>query len=177
MKRWYVAQVFAGYEEAVRNEILRRVDEQGLSDLFGEVLIPSAKLKQYFEQAAELDAKKQDQQLFPGYILVEMESAPETIRLVASTPRLVRFLGGTDPVPLAKREVDRIFSQVKGEVAIAPKKSEFVVGREIEIGDGPFSGFVGIIDSINDEAERLIVNVSIFGRMTPVELSFNQVKQ
>jgi transcriptional antiterminator NusG len=106
-----------------------------------------------------------------------MEATPEAIRLVSSVPRVIRFLGGADPVPLSKAEIDRIISQVKGEVVVAPKKSDFVVGSEVEISEGPFAGFVGIIDSLDDENERMTIMVSIFGRMTPVELSFDQVKR
>ena len=172
MKRWYVIQVYAGYEENVKAELVRRIQEDGMQDYFGDILIPSAALKHFFEPG---EAK--DEQLFPGYVLVEMEIAPGVIRLVSSTPRVLRFLGGKDPIPLSQKEINRVISQVKGEVAVAKEKSEFVVGKEVDICEGPFAGFVGIIDKIDEESERLTVMVSIFGRMTPVELSFNQVKQ
>lgn len=172
MKRWYVAQIYAGYEEAIKSDLLRRVAEEGLSDFFGEVLIPTAKLKQMFESVEQ----KNDHQLFPGYLLIEMEPVQEAIRLVTTTPRIIRFLGGTTPVPLSQKEIDRIISQMKGEVTVAPKKSDFITGSEVEIAEGPFAGFVGIIDKIEEENEKLVVMVSIFGRMTPVELGFDQVK-
>lgn len=174
MKRWYVAQIYAGYEDTIKKDIERRIKEDGLDAIFGEVLIPSATVKSLFKQA---EASKEERQLFPGYLLVEMELSPETMRLVLATPRVLRFLGGKDPVPLSKKEIDRIISQIKGEVAIAPKKSEFVVASEVEIAEGPFAGFVGIIEKIDDENERLTIMVSIFGRMTPIELGFNQVKR
>jgi len=174
MKRWYVAQIYAGYEEAIKSDLLRRVSEEGLADYFGEVLIPTAKLKQMFEA---VDSSKGEHQLFPGYLLVEMEPIQEAIRLVATTPRIIRFLGGSTPVPLSQKEIDRIKSQMKGEVAVTPKKSEFTVGSEVEIAEGPFAGFVGIVDKIEEENEKLVVMVSIFGRMTPVELGFDQVKR
>lgn len=175
MKRWYVAQVYAGYEEAIKADLLRHIAESGLQEYFGEVLIPSAKSKSMFDVAlAQQD--KNEQQLFPGYILVEMEAIPEAIRLVMSIPRIIRFLGGAQPVPISQKEIDRIIGQIKGEVAVVSKKSEFSIGSEIEINEGPFSGFMGIIDKIDDESERMTVMVSIFGRMTPVELGFDQVK-
>ena len=77
--------------------------------------------------------RARDQQLFPGYLLIEMEIVPEAMRLVTSTPRVMRFLGGKDPVPLSQKEIERIISQMKGEVAVASRKSEFVVGSEVEI--------------------------------------------
>src|SRR3990172_4663361 len=169
MKRWYVVQVYAGFEEQIKADIVKRIAQDGLHDFFGEVLIPSAKMRQFFDTDAETD-----QQLFPGYVLIEMEVRPETLRLVISSPRVLKFLGGKDPVPLSKKEIDRILSQMKGEVAVTVSKvSEFNVGSEIEIADGPFSGFVGMIDKVESEAEKLTVMVSIFGRSTPVELRFD----
>jgi transcriptional antiterminator NusG len=173
MKRWYVIQVYAGYEEGVRADLSKRIQEEGMQESFGQVLVPSAAMKHFFDAGSA-----KDEQLFPGYVLVEMElGAPGVMRLVTSAPRVLRFLGGKDPVPLSQKEIDRIISQVKGEVAVAKEKSDFVVGKEVDIADGPFAGFVGIIDRIDEESERLTVMVSIFGRMTPVELGFNQVKQ
>ena len=172
MKRWYVVQVYAGFEEVVKADIIKRAQEESLTDYFGDVLVPAAKLKQFFE----VDAAK-DTQLFPGYVLAEMEVLPETMRLVTSNLRVMRFLGGKNPIPLSKKEIERVVSQMKGEVAVATQKSDFSVGSEVDIKEGPFAGFVGIIDKIDDENERLTVMVSIFGRMTPVELGFNQVKR
>jgi transcription termination/antitermination protein NusG len=173
MKRWYVVQVYAGYEEQVKADIQKRIEETGLQDLFGQILIPSARMKQFFEVGDAMH----DQQLFPGYILIEMEAAPEAIRLVNTRPRVLRFLGGKEPVPLTAKEVERIQAQVSGAVVVPTRKHELEVGREVEIKEGPFAGFVGLIDKINEESEKLTVMVSIFGRMTPVELSFDQIKR
>jgi transcriptional antiterminator NusG len=171
MKRWYVVQVYAGFEEAVKSDLAKRIRDEGLEEQFGQVLIPSTRLKQMFDAVENKDA-----QLFPGYVLIEMEAAPQTIRLVSSSLRVIKFLGGKDPVAISQKEIDRIIGQMKGEVTVAAKKSEFTVGSEIDITDGPFAGFVGIIENIDDENERVTVMVSIFGRMTPVELGFNQIK-
>lgn len=173
MMRWYVAQVYAGFEEAVKKDLLGRIQGSDLQDYFGDVLVPSAKAKKLLG-AADEDG---DEQLFPGYVLIEMVVKQETLRFVLSSLRVLRFLGGKEPAPLSKREVDRVLAQVKGEVVVAPKKSEFVVGNEVDISDGPFGGFVGIIEKISEESEQLTVMVSIFGRMTPVVLGFDQVKR
>jgi transcription termination/antitermination protein NusG len=169
MKKYYVIQVYAGYENIVKADLIKRIEEQHVQDLFGEILIPSAKMKQFFDTSDAM----QDQQLFPGYILIQMEPVPEAIRSVTTTPRVLRFLGG----PLSQREIDRVLAQVHGEMAVAGIKHEFEVGKEIEIKKGPFAGVVGIIENINEESEKLTVMVSFFGRMTPVELSFDEVKQ
>lgn len=172
MKRWYVLQVYAGYEEAVKADLLLRVREKGIGHLFGDILIPAAKAKPVFD----LDAEK-DQQLFPGYMLLEVEMCPEVIKVVKSNSRVLRFLGGTDPVPLAQREINRILSQITGEIAVVSDVQEFSVGAEVEIKEGPFAGFIGIIEKVDKENERVTVMVSIFGRMTPVELGFQQIKR
>lgn len=171
MKRWYVVQVYAGFEEAVKSDLTKRIHDEGLEELFGDILIPSARLKQMFDAEESKDA-----QLFPGYVLVEMESAPQTIKLVTSSLRVIKFLGGKEPVAISQREIERIRGQIKGELAVAAKKTDFAVGSEVDITDGPFAGFVGIIEKIDEENERVTVMVSIFGRMTPVELGFNQIK-
>ncbi len=173
MKRWYVVQVYAGYEDAVKADLEKRIVERGLQDYFGEILIPAAKLRQFFE-AADV----QDQQLFPGYLLIEMEIVPGVIRAVTSAPRVLRFLGGMDPAPLSQKEIDRILSQMKGEVTVGKKREEFIaVGTDVDISEGPFAGFVGVVEKVDHEGEKLTVMVSIFGRMTPVELGFHQIKQ
>lgn len=172
MKRWYVVQVYAGFEDAIKADLEKQIKEDKVEQYFGEVLVPSAKMKSSF--GAE---EPEDQQLFPGYILVEAEIVPASFRLVTSHPRVLRFLGGKEPTPLRKKEIERVLSQVRGEVQVATEREEFTVGTEVEIKDGPFAGFVGIIDKVDSENEKLTVMVSIFGRMTPVELLCNQVKQ
>ncbi len=172
MKRWYVIQVYAGYEEAVRTDLFRQLQKEGLQDYFGDILIPTAQQKQLFTVSDQ-----KDQQLFPGYMLIEMEMVPEAMRLVVSALRVIKFLGGTEPVPLAQKEIDRIILQIKGEIAVGVEREEFTLGNEVEIQDGPFSGFVGMIEKVDKESEKLTIMVSIFGRMTPVELGFQQVKR
>lgn len=174
MKRWYVVQVYAGYEEAVKLDILRRIHDEGMDIFFGEMLIPSAKVKQMFDAA--VDGAK-DQQLFPGYLLIEMEMVPEAKRLVISSSRAIKFLGGSEPVPVSAKEMEKIQEQVRGEVVVSSGKVGILVGSEVDIIEGPFAGFVGIVDKVDGESQRLTVMVSIFGRMTPVELEFHQIKQ
>lgn len=173
MKNWYVIQVYAGYEDQVKIDLEKRIKKDEMEGLIGQILIPSAKLKSFF---SEVDAK--DQKLFPGYIVIELESTPEAFGFVKTTPRVLKFLGGKEPMPLSKKEIERI-TDIKDEVIVtsSAKESDFVVGGEVDIQDGPFAGFVGIVDKVDNEAERLTVMVSIFGRLTPVELGFHQVKR
>lgn len=173
MKRWYVVQVYPGYEEAVRLDILRRIRAEGAEQLFGEILVPSAKVKHLFETVEN----QKDQQLFPGYLLVEMEMVPEAIQLVLAVPRAYKFLGGAEPMPVSKREIERIREQVSGSITVGAEKIGISVGTEVDIIEGPFAGFMGVVDKVDAENEKLTVMVSIFGRMTPVELGFHQIKQ
>lgn len=172
MKQWYVAQVYAGYEDAVKADLEKQIKKRNLEDLFGQILVPSAKMRAFFQSQ-----ESTDEQLFPGYVLVEMVDAPEAFKVVTSIMRVLRLLGGKHPIPVSKKEIDRITSQMKGELVVSTDTVEFVEGREVEIEQGPFEGFVGIVDKVDRENERLTVMVSIFGRMTPVELGFNQVKR
>lgn len=173
MKRWYVVQVYPGYEETVRLDILRRIHADGLEHLFGEILVPSAKVKHLFETIEN----QKDQNLFPGYLLVEMEMVPEAMQLVLAVPRAYKFLGGLQPMPVSKREIDRIKEQVSGSITVGAERVTIAVGSEVEIMEGPFAGFMGVVEKVDTENEKLTVMVSIFGRMTPVELGFHQIKQ
>lgn len=172
MKRWYVLQVYAGFEDHVVTDLKRQIEQSALHNEFGEILIPSAKMKEFFSMT-----ETKDQRLFPGYILIEMEQNPDLFRMVASTPKVLKFLGGKDPVPLSKSEIDRVLANMRGEVVVSSGAPEFAAGSETEIVSGPFAGFVGIISNVDKESERLTVMVSIFGRLTPVELGFDQVKR
>jgi len=172
MKRWYVLQIYAGYEEQVKADLDQRIRTDNHNDRLGAVLVPTAKMKQMFGAIEE-----KDQQLFPGYVLIEMEIAPELVRFVLVTPRVLRFLGGKDPMALSHKEVDRILEKIKGGVVLSADKDDFIVDSEITVEDGPFAGFVGVIEKVDTDTKKLTIKVSIFGRMTPVELRFDQVKK
>lgn len=172
MKRWYVVQVYTGFEDVVKRDLEKRVQEQGLDDMFGDILVPTSEVVSFLSGE---EARKE--KIFPGYLLVQMEMLGETYQLVLSAPRVTRFLGGESPASLSDKEVERVFSQISGKLAITREKSPFAVGNEVHIASGPFAGFVGIIDKVDEERERLTVMVSIFGRLTPVELGFDQVKK
>ena len=172
MKQWYVLQIYAGYEDKIKADLEYRIAHSSLKEDFGDIMFPSAKMKQVFSGVEE-----EDQQLFPGYMLIQVKMHAETMRLVLETPRVLRFLGGKNPVPLSQREVDRVMEKVQGGVVLSGDQSGLVVDGEVTIADGPFSGFVGVIEKVDTENERLTVMVSIFGRMTPVELRFDQVEK
>ena len=170
-KRWYVLQVYTGYEDFVRADLLKRVSEEEVQDLFGDIVVPSGEI---VDRLVGDEPRKE--KIFPGYLLVQMIMNGVSLRLVMQTPRISRFLGGKDPVPLTDAEVERIFTQMSGKLSLSTERESFSVGSEVHITGGPFVGFVGIIESIDEPHERVTVVVSIFGRMTPVELNFRQIK-
>lgn len=172
MKRWYVVQVYTGFEDVVKKDLEKRIVEQRFEEFFGDILIPTSEIASFLTGE---EPKKE--KIFPGYLLIQMEMTGETFQLVLSAPRVSRFLGGESPASLSDKEVERIFSQISGELAIAREKAPFAVGNEVHVASGPFAGFVGIVDKVDEERERLTVMVSIFGRLTPVELGFDQVKK
>jgi len=171
MKRWYVVQVYTGYEDRVKADLEKRVEEQGMEDMFGEVLVPKGEMMSLLVDPSDIKEK-----IFPGYLLINMEMVGEAHRLVSTMPRVTRFLGGEQPMALSDKEVERIFAQMEGGLSIATDKSLFVEGSEVHITEGAFSGFVGVIDKVDEEHERVTVMVSIFGRMTPVELGYDKIK-
>lgn len=171
MKRWYVVQVYTGFEDVVKLDLENRIIEEGLEDLFGEILIPQGQIMSLFEE----DDKRE--KIFPGYLIIQLEMTGESYKLVASNPRVTRFLGGKEPVPISAKEVERIFAQMSGELPVARESLTFSEGGEVNIASGPFSGFVGVVEKVDEEKEKLTVMVSIFGRLTPVELGFDQVKK
>jgi transcriptional antiterminator NusG len=171
MKRWYVVQVFTGFENVVKTDLEKRIEEVGLQELFGEIVVPTGEI---IDRITGDEPRKE--KIFPGYLLVQMDLNGDSRRLVERTSRVTRFLGGESPMALTNREAERVFAQISGELEVSGNKESYTVGSEVHIAGGPFAGFVGVIDSIDEEHERVTVMVSIFGRMTPVELGFRQIK-
>lgn len=172
MKRWYVVQVYTGFEEVVKKDLQARVKEENMEDLFGDILVPTGKSADAFS-----DEKEKEEKIFPGYLLVQMEMTGESFRIISIIPRVTRLLGGETPMPLSEKEVERIHAQMEGKILVSSGVPAFAEGGEVQIAHGPFAGFVGIVDKIDEEHEKLTVMVSIFGRLTPVELGFDQVKR
>ncbi|HTR45454.1 MAG TPA: transcription termination/antitermination protein NusG [Thermodesulfovibrionales bacterium] len=171
-KNWYVVHAYSGYEEKVKLSIEDKVEKQGLTEKISRILIPT-------ERVIELKAGKKresDKKFYPGYILVEMELDDETWHLVRSTPRVTGFVGGMKPVALPEEEMEIILQQL--EKGPAPQvRTQFQKGEAVRIIDGPFTNFLGSIEEVDMDHGRLRVMVSIFGRQTPVELSFFQVEK
>lgn len=171
---WYVVHTYSGYEQSVKRQLLERIAAAGRQSQFGEILVPS-------EQVVELvkgKKKTTTRNLFPGYILVQMQLTDDTWHLVTSTPKVTGFVGGsTNPPPISEQEVRDITTQMQ-EGATRPKaKVAFEVGQQVKVIDGPFTDFTGVVEEIRPEKGTLKVSISIFGRSTSVEMELVQVEK
>ena len=171
---WYVIHTYSGYENKIKAVLEERVRSFGKEELFGEILVPTENVVELVKGEKKTSTRK----FFPGYILVNMELNDETWHIVRNTPKVTGFVGGSSrPTPIPDEEVKEIMNQIS-EGTLRPKpKVTFEKGDSIRIIDGPFVNFNGIVDEVKPDKGRLKVLVSIFGRETPLELEFLQVKK
>ena len=173
--RWYVVQAYSGFEKRVQQSMQTRIDRSDLKDQFGQVLVPT-------EDVVELkngQKRTSERKFFPGYVLVQMAMSEAAWHLVKSVPRVSGFVGGTsaEPVPISEREAQAILQQVVEGAEHPRPKYTFAPGEVVRVTDGPFQEFNGTVEDVNFEKSKLRVAVTIFGRSTPVELSFSQVEK
>ena len=172
---YYVIQAFSNCEKKVKAALEERINMSGLSDMFGDIMIPT-------EQVTELkkgQKKQMERKFFPGYMLVQMEMNDDTWHLVRKTPNVMGFMGGTrnKPAPLSEDELNRITNRVERTTEQPVFKTVFESGETVRINDGPFNDFSGIVEEVDYEKNLIRVSVSIFGKSTPVELNFSQVEK
>jgi transcriptional antiterminator NusG len=176
-KKWYVLRAIGGKEKKVKEYIENEIAIGDLKGFVDQVLIPTEKVYQI------RNGKKisKERNFFPGYVLIEAALVGEVTHTLRNFPNVIGFLGDTkggDPVPMRQSEVNRILGRVD-ELAETDEELNipFVVGETVKVIDGPFNGFNGTIEDINEEKKKLQVMVKIFGRKTPLELSFMQVEK
>ena len=150
-----------------------QVEKKNMTDKVEDVLVPTENVV----SVRNGNKVETERKFFPGYVLVKMEMTPETWHLVSSTPKVTGFLGGKKPVPMTETEVQRILHQVKEGVEKPKSAVVYEVGEQVCVCDGPFASFTGVVEEVDAEKERLKVSVSIFGRLTPLELNYTQVKK
>lgn len=169
--KWFVVHTYSGHENKVGTVLKQRVESIGYMDKFFKVLIP----QQQKIVVSEGKKRKVDERLFPGYILVNMILNDDTWHLVRSTRGVTGFVGtGSNPTPLPEKEVQALVRFMRTE---EPKfEAKYQVGDSVKITEGPFAEFLGKVEEVNEEQGKLKVLVSVFGRETPVELDFMQVK-
>ena len=175
--KWYVVRAISGKEKKVKEHLEMDIDRLKLQDYIAQVLIPTEKVYQI------RNGKKvsKERSFFPGYVLIEATLVGEIPHIIKNTPNVIGFLGAEkrgDAVPLRAAEVNRILGKVD-ELAESDEEINipFVVGESVKVIDGPFNNFNGVIEDINEEKKKLKVMVKIFGRKTPLELSYMQVEK
>jgi transcriptional antiterminator NusG len=170
---WYVAHTYSGHEYKAKKYLESAIEANELQDLFGQILVPTEEIVEMKQGKRSTSVKK----FLPSYILVEMELSKETQNLVTSTPGITNFVGASGkPVPLRSSEVNRILQQVDRSKNRDVLDIPYKIGEAVKVIDGPFADFTGTVSEINPERRKLKVMVSIFGRPTPVELDYLQVK-
>jgi len=171
-RNWYVIHTYSGYEDAVKEALLQRIESLGMQDAIFDVVVP---------KETQIVIKKgepvtEEKKIFPGYVLVEMIVNDDSWYAVRNTPNVTGFVGsGTIPVPVSAEEWHIVKKQMgKAE----PKfKIEFKLGDPVTVLDGPFANYDGVVNTVDEEKGKVKVLITIFGRETPVELDFVQVKK
>ena len=172
MFRWYAVNTYSGHEKKVKSNLEHRVQSMGAQRNVRQIVIPT-------EQVSEMKDGQRvqtEKRTMPGYVLVNMDLNENTWTVVKGTPGVTGFVGSRNkPVPLSKPEVDRLLHR---ETAERPRtQAQFSIGESVKVVSGPLSDFSGEISEVMDDASKLRVLVSIFGRETPVEVGFDQVKK
>ena len=174
--RWYIVHAHSGFEKKVAQAIKEQAVQKNLVDKIEDVVVP-------IEEVTEVRRGKKvqsERKFFPGYVLVKMELTDPTWHMVKNTPKVTGFLGGGKggkPVPITEKEAEALFAQVRDGLAPSRSGIVFEVGENVKITDGPFDTFTGVIESVDEEKQRVKVSVSIFGRATPVDLEYGQVEK
>ena len=168
--KWYVAHTYSGYEKNVATNLEKIIENRGMEDRIFDIRIPT----EIVVEVKDDQEKEVERKLFPSYVFINMIMDDETWYVVRNTRGVTGFVGpGSKPVPLSDEEVAALkLGTVKKEVEI-----NFSVGESVSITDGPFEGFIGEVAAIDAENLRITVNVSMFGRDTPVELGLSQIKK
>ncbi|WP_334175168.1 transcription termination/antitermination protein NusG [Pseudoxanthobacter sp.] len=173
-KRWYIVHAYSNFEKKVAESIREKAAQNGLEDLFEEILVPTEKVVEV-RRGRKVDSERK---FFPGYVLVKMEMTDQAYHLIKNTPKVTGFLGADNrPQAIAESEAMRILQQVQEGVERPKPNVSFEVGEQVRVSDGPFASFSGHVEEVDEERARLKVAVSIFGRPTPVELEYSQVEK
>lgn len=171
-RNWYVLHTYSGYEEAVARNLKQRIESMGMEDKIFNVLVPT-------EKKIKIKAGKRkvvEEKIYPGYVLVEMVVTDDSWYVVRNTPRVTGFVGsGTVPTPVSPEEIKELQKRMGVE---EPKyKIDVALGDAVKITDGPFKDTDGKVAEIDEERGRVKVLISLFGRETPMELDFLQIKK
>ncbi len=171
-RNWYAIHTYAGYENAVARNLKQRIESLDMGNKIFNVIVPTEK-KVRVKGGKRVTA---EEKIYPGYVLVDMIVTDESWYVVRNTPRVTGFVGsGVVPVPLERSEVEMLFSRMGADTV--KHKIDLTIGEAVQIVDGPFKDFEGKVSEVDDSRGKVKVLVSMFGRETPVEIDFLQVKK
>lgn len=172
-RRWYAVHTYSGYEESVADSLKRRITTMGMEDKIFNVLVPIEKKIKIKNGKRKMVEEK----IYPGYVLVEMLVTDDSWYVVRNTPNVTGFIGtGTNPTPLSDKEVEAVMKKIHTSDE-ASFSIDLQPGTAVRIGDGPFKGFEGKVSEVDGARGKAKVLVSMFGRETPLELDFTQIKK
>ena len=174
MKNWYIVQSHSSFENKVAELIKEEAKKANISDKFEDIVVPTHDVTEV-KRGKRVQRKKK---YFPGYVLIKSEMDNDLYHMIKSIKRVSGFLGSKGiPAPVPTEEVEKILGQIKDGVAQPQFGIEYSIGEKVQVVDGPFASFSGMVEDIDEEKSRLKVSVSIFGRLTPVDLEYNQVEK
>ena len=174
MKNWYIVQSHSNFENKVAELIKEEAEKANISDKIEEIVVPTHDVTEV-KRGKRIQRKKK---YFPGYVLIKSEMDNDLYHLIKNLKRVSGFLGSKGiPVPVSDKEIEKILGQIKDGVAQPESGIEYSIGEKVQVVDGPFASFSGMVEDIDEEKSRLKVSVSIFGRPTPVDLEYNQVEK
>ncbi len=170
--KWYILQVVSGLENKVADSIREKVAKEGFSELIEEIIIPSEKVLE-IRKGKKIEV---DKKFFPGYVLLKMNLNDDLWHIIRRIPKVGTFLGASGfPQEIRQTEIDKILDRINNAGETKLSSLIFEVGEAVKVNDGPFESFVGTVEAVDEEKQRLRVSVAIFGRATPLDLDFTQV--
>ena len=174
MKNWYIVQSHSSFENKVAQLIKEEAKKVNVSDKIEEIVVPTHDVTEV-KRGKRIQRKKK---FFPGYVLIKSEMDNDLYHMIKGIKKVSGFLGTKGiPVPVSDVEIEKILGQIKDGVAQPKSTVEYSIGEKVQVIDGPFASFSGLVEDIDEDKSRLKVSVSIFGRPTPVDLEYNQVEK
>ena len=174
MKNWYIVQSYSSFENKVAQLIKEEAEKAKITEKFEEIIVPTHDVTEV-KRGKRVQRKKK---YFPGYVLIKSEMDDNIYHMIKNIKKVSGFLGSRGaPVPFSDKEIEKFLGQIKDGVAQPKSSVDYSVGEKVQVIDGPFASFTGLVEDIDEVKSRLKVSVLIFGRPTPVDLDYNQVEK
>tara|TARA_B100000579_G_scaffold414678_1_gene408536 strand:+ start:246 stop:776 length:531 start_codon:yes stop_codon:yes gene_type:complete len=174
MKNWYIVQSHSSFENKVAQQIKEEAEKAKISEKIDEIVVPTHGVTEV-KRGKRVQRQKK---YFPGYVLIKSEMDNNIYHMIKGIKKVSGFLGSKGiPVPVSDKEIEKILGEIKDGVAQPKSTIDYNIGEKVQVIDGPFASFTGLVEEIDEDKSKLKVSVSIFGRATPVELDFNQVEK